>query len=501
MPVQNVRLTVDAPQGWRAGPTRPVARSLKAGESARTSVELRPEREDAPGGTVAVTAIGEVEGGHRIELRRELSFEIVAACQTSLVHQAQEDGGRAQRLLLTAQNMRAERPLVVEVSVSPPTGFAAEFTQKTADVEPGGQLSLPIVLTAQDGEKTGWRKMTVAVSWDGGEKRYRHAFLYVPPTAGLLVNGDMEQGDEAAISWSRYGYGGYTVDTDIKRSGARSLRAANTAAVPSAGASQRIVLNQEVARPLVLRGWSLYQPPGGDREELKTVGMTEHAGLDLGDRTNDYSLYVDLHYVGGGALYGQSATFDKSLSGWQFSQKIIHPQRPVADATVYLLFRRQEGTAWFDAVFLAEASPNLALTPGAKALTDSSFNGYTPAALIDGVVDPDYADWTKAAWASTEGPGEHWAEIVLPEAVPVETVVIYWSQDTGTTWTSRDYSVQVLAEGDWREVARAEGAEPTEFSVHTFAPVTTDRVRLLQAENGGAAKRPQIMWLNEIEVY
>jgi len=31
--------------------------------------------------------------------------------------------------------------------------------------------------------------------------------------------------------------------------------------------------------------------------------------------------------------------------------------------------------------------------------------------------------------------------------------------------------------------------------------VTTDRVRLLQAENGGAAKRPQIMWLNEIEIY
>jgi hypothetical protein len=209
---------------------------------------------------------------------------------------------------------------------------------------------------------------------------------------------------------------------------------------------------------------------------------------------------VDLHYVGGGALYGRAATFDKFLRGWQFSQKIIHPQRPVADATVYLLFRRQEGTVWFDDVFLAEASPNLVLTPGTEALTDSSYNGYTPAPLIDGVVDPDYGDWGKAAWASSEGPGEHWAEIALPEAVPVKTVVIYWSEDGGL-WTSQHYSVQVFADGDWREVARAEEAEPTEFSMHTFEPVTTKRVRVLQAEGGGPAKRPQIMWLSEIGIY
>ena len=241
------------------------------------------------------------------------------------------------------------------------------------------------------------------------------------------------------------------------------------------------------------------------------------AGSDADNGQTGRKLAVDYYGpripIGGGALYGQTATFDKSVEGWQFSQAVIAVAKPVKDVTVYLLFRDQEGEAWFDDVYLAEADPDLALTPGTKVLTDSCFGSYTPQPLADGVVDTKGVEWSQAAWASADGPGEHWAEIVLPEAVPVKTVVIYWAVDNGT-WTSRKYSVQVFADGAWRNVAavadatlrssaslRSTSAQTAGFSVHAFDPVKTNRIRILQPEGGGPATRPLILWLREIEIF
>ena len=358
---------------------------------------------------------------------------------------------------------------------------------------------MPIALKAGEQEKTGWRETTVRVAWDNHEKVHRLPLLYVPPSADLLANGDMERPSAKELAhWIRYEDGGYTVDTEVRHSGARSLHAFNNSQVKAAGATQTVVLNQKTARPLVLRGWSLYRKPGG-ADETKTIGMTELGALG-GERSADYSLYVDLHYGDGGALYGQAAMFDKSLNSWQFAQKVIVVARPVKDATVYLLFRNQEGEAWFDDVSLAEADPDLALAPGAQALTDSCYQGYTPKPLTDGLVDVKDVSWSEAAWASAESEGEHWVEIVLPQAVPVKTVILQWSLDGGV-WASRKYSVQVFAEGAWRDVASVEDGEAAEYAVHAFDPVATHRVRVLQPKGGGPAGRPMIMWVREVEVY
>jgi hypothetical protein len=262
---------------------------------------------------------------------------------------------------------------------------------------------------------------------------------------------------------------------------------------------QTLLLNQTVARPMVLRGWSRHEQPRAQAEQTMTIGQTEQAPTAAAaSRTPDYSLYVDLHFVGGGALYGQSATFDRTAGGWQFAERVINVSKPIKDATVYLLYRRQTGTAWFDDIFLAEADPDLALLPGVRVAADSTFNNYTTAPLTDGVTDTAGVAWDKAAWASEDRKGEHWVELTFPEAVTLRTVLVYWAVDVGQTWTSRRYAVQVWTGDAWRDVTTVDGQTVRDVSVHSFAPVQTTRLRILQPEGGAAAARPQIMWLREI---
>lgn len=506
-PIENLDIRVTAPEGWQPVPVAP-AKSLAPEQTATTTIRLEQKGAEAQGGSVAVSISAQLAGGHVMTLQRSASFAVVPPCESSLAEQCQEEGGQAQRLLLKIKNMRREKPLKAAIAVTPARGFTVLFAGEanapiasSIELSAGQEVGIPLLLKAGENEHAGWRQTTVKVAWEGGERIHEQPLLYAPPTANLLTNSSFEDGEKEATGWGRYGDGGYSLDTEVKHSGARSIRAVANAAVKAAGAVRALTLNQKVARPLVLRGWSLYQKPGGEAEEIKTIGMTEHAGLLGGERSPDYSLYVDLHYVGGGALYGQAAPFDKTLKGWQFSQKTISVAKPVQDVTVYLLFRGQDDTAWFDDVFLAEAEPNLAQTPGAKVTTDGSFSGYTAEPLTDGVTDTRSVDWAKAAWASAEEKGEHWAQIALPQPVDVKTVLIYWATEGGTIWTSRNYSVQAFVNGAWLDLVKVTGATPRDFSVHNFAPVKTDRVRIHQPEGGGHANRPMIMWLREIEVY
>ncbi len=469
--------------------------SLAPGQSRLVQFSLPPSE---TGGHAAVIATADVAGGGRLSLRREVSYNIVSPCETTLTDLGPAEDGRVQNLLLTARNTRRERPLTVQVNVTPPRGCAPSVTEHAAQINPGAELAVPITLTAAADAESGWREATIRVTWEGGEQSHHKAWLYLPGSANLLSTPGFEQTlNDRAAGWAPYGTaGGYALDTQTTHSGQAAIRATGE----MAGASQRIVLDQTVARPLVLRGWSRHQPP--QAAEVATIGMTEQAPTAAqAARTPNYSLYADLHYVGGGALYGQVATFDKGTTDWQFSERIISAPKPIKDVTLYLLFRDQPGTAWFDDIFLAEAEPNLAVQPGVNVTTDSTYNNYTPAPLIDGVTDTANVPWDKAAWASEDTKGEHWVELTFPQEVTARTVLVYWAVDTGATWTARDYAIQAFINGAWEDVAAVTGQQPRNFSVAAFAPVQTSRLRVVQRDAGGNAARPNIMWLREIEVY
>ncbi len=500
--MERVRLAVMPPEGWQLATAPGEVALVPAGESSRVSLHLTRTNPTAPGGSVAVTATAQLADGHTLPLRREGVVKTVPACETTLARVGETGGGRTQRLLLSVENCRQERALDARIVVTPPRGFTAPWADKTVSLKAGEEARVPLDLTAAEGEKAGWRTTRVTVSWEGQQRVHEQPALYVPPQANLLTNGGFEQeaGGQAA-AWGRYAPGGYARDHTVVHSGKSSLRVSATGQVKTGGASQRLVLAQKTARPLVVHGWSRYQKPGGDAQQITTIGMTENALTPAASRGPNYSLYVDLHFVGGGALYGQVATFDKSITDWQFSEKVISVAKPVQDATLYVLFRDQEGTAWFDDLLLAEADPNLALTPGTTVQADSSYSGYAPAAVIDGVVDTAGVEWSKAAWASADARGEHWVEITLPREMSVSAVVVHWAVDLGATWVARRVVAQAFVGGTWHDAARLENGGEGDPTVLSFEPVATTRVRVLQPDAGGARARPNIMWVREVEVY
>lgn len=110
--------------------------------------------------------------------------------------------------------------------------------------------------------------------------------------------------------------------------------------------------------------------------------------------------------------------------------------------------------------------------------------------VVDGVVDTK--DRYKAlTWQdTTKNQGPDWIEIRLPRAQTVGRVVVYPFEQS-----LKDYSVQAFVNGRWQDMASANG-QKTDEATHSFAPLTTDRVRLLiTATNGPVSK------VTEVEVY
>ncbi len=497
VPLRQVALTLTPPSGWRAKAEPRCPETLVAGQSATVKVILTAGEEAALTGTLTVAAAGETASGRRVELRGAAALAVRPACLSSLVGAGFGPDGTTPVLVLRAANIRRERPLPVTLRVSPPPGFTVKQAPARLSIPPGGRTELPIELSAAPETQAGWTAVEVIAEWDGGRQAHRLPLLYLPAKANLFRNGGFEEGGDQATPWSGYPPGKFQLEPEAPHSGARSIRAVNGEGVAGAGAVQTVVLNQTSPRGLVVRGWSRYT--SGEREELKTIGQTEHTGSSAAATSGDYALYTDLHYVGGGALYGRTAQFDRRVTGWQFAQVVIPAAKPLKDAVVYCLFRNQRGTAWFDDLFVGELPPNLAAS--AEVSVDGSYGGYTPAALTDAVLDPAGLDWSKAAWASAESAAEHWVELRWPNPVTITRAVLWWALDGGKLWPSRSYTVEARVDGAWRPLAQVTDAPETDPAVHVFAPVSTTALRIRQAAGGGPAQRPNLIWLREVEVY
>ncbi|MGQ9563187.1 MAG: hypothetical protein ACUVTH_06605 [Thermogutta sp.] len=94
------------------------------------------------------------------------------------------------------------------------------------------------------------------------------------------------------------------------------------------GAVQSIELKQKEPRPLV------------------AIAESAAEGVD-GARDNDYSLYIDIEYIDGTPLWGQTAPFDVGTHDWQERRVVIFPEKPIRRLSYYLLFRNHRGKVLF----------------------------------------------------------------------------------------------------------------------------------------------------------
>ncbi|MBC7287580.1 MAG: discoidin domain-containing protein, partial [Armatimonadetes bacterium] len=136
--------------------------------------------------------------------------------------------------------------------------------------------------------------------------------------------------------WSPVGDGA-SIDTPGRGGAGQCLKVTATREGQYVGATQQVALNHDRPRPIVVSGWS------------RAKGVT-------GEPDKDYSIYVDVYYTDGSALYGNTFNFACGTHDWQFGEVRIEPQKPIRVVNVYLLMRgKHTGTAWFDDIHVALA--------------------------------------------------------------------------------------------------------------------------------------------------
>ncbi len=155
----------------------------------------------------------------------------------------------------------------------------------------------------------------------------------------LLQNGDFEITDGNLIqSWYFYknGYKVATGRNDLISAYCKNERIGN-----ESGISQRVELNQKIAMPIIVRGWS------------KAVNVS-------GSKDSGYSIYIDIIYQDDTPLWGQTAEFNTGTHDWEMQEVTILPSKPIKYLTVYGIFRDHAGEVFFDDFQLYEIGNNSA---------------------------------------------------------------------------------------------------------------------------------------------
>jgi hypothetical protein len=179
-------------------------------------------------------------------------------------------------------------------------------------------------------------------------------------------------------------------------------------------------------------------------------------------------------------------------------------ERPKAGGAVTLKMTLSSGGRewWAEecrVVFLT-ARESLASGPGVQVSADSTFGGYSTKALNDGVADGANLAWNEAAWASEDGPGEHWVRLAFPQPVAVEEVVIHWNHEGGVTYTGREGVILgEVATGQELPIANWKSKPGERMTRVTLPRQMLKTLRVTQSPGQGASERPGIMWLTELE--
>lgn len=136
-------------------------------------------------------------------------------------------------------------------------------------------------------------------------------------------------------AWSPYG-DGFELSSRQVHSGKASLHCRNGTPAGRKGVSQRVTLDQDRPRPLVIAGWA------------KVSGVA-------GPPSYRCSVYLDARLSNGQNWQQKTAEFDPAKTdGWQYAEKIYTPPAPVVSANVCVFLREAQGEAWFDDLYVGE---------------------------------------------------------------------------------------------------------------------------------------------------
>jgi Serine/threonine protein kinase len=142
--------------------------------------------------------------------------------------------------------------------------------------------------------------------------------------------------------------------------------------------------------------------------------------------------------------------------------------------------------------------------PGAVKV-DSSYEGYNAAPLTDGETDVrriGRMKYNAGNWASAETPEPHWIELALDQPTRIAAVYVYWGFDRNRFVPSKLIELHAPDEqGAWRTVASLQSGNDHDRAAFSFAPLTTQKLRIFQPAQQGPSSRPFVMWVREVKVF
>lgn len=147
------------------------------------------------------------------------------------------------------------------------------------------------------------------------------------------------------------------------------------------------------------------------------------------------------------------------------------------------------------------SSKNVLLDDEVEVLVDSTYPGYSIAALRDGIVDTTGLGWAEAAWASADLAVPHWVEARWPTPRRIRSVTVHWAEDAGAYLRSTKYRIQYRLDEKWVDLPGQEVApSDADGARYEFDPLVTDGIRFWQEAGGGPESRPNLLWIRELEV-
>lgn len=130
-----------------------------------------------------------------------------------------------------------------------------------------------------------------------------------------------------------------------------------------------------------------------------------------------------------------------------------------------------------------------------KANADSSMNGYNPATAANGDCSQRGAD-ANYTWMSAETGTEHWVEIEIPSAQPINFVEVYWPDPQNLP---RSVKIQQFNGQAFVDVTKFEPVTASR-STYYFPPINTNKIRVVQEAQKGPESRPAVMAVSEVNV-
>ncbi len=291
---------------------------------------------DAMGTTAGLMASAAIRSpsGLTLPLQKATTIRVAPAIEAAMRLVDVSASGDRFHLVVAASN-NCQAPIDVLPSVRVPEGWRTDGPLDGRTLDAKRTERLDFFVTPPNDARPGPYPIAVELRSRKSEEPLvlSETVSFLPASLNLLNNPGFEAPGTA--KWSTRGPR-CNIDTAQFHEGKRSLQLSNASANLRSSAWQTITLNRDVARPIIVRGHARAEDVSGHPDR-------------------GFSLYVDIYYTDGSALYGQTVDWQTGTTDWQYGETTIEPAKPIRNVNVYLLLRGHSGTAWFDDLFVAEA--------------------------------------------------------------------------------------------------------------------------------------------------